>query len=132
MSQSLELKSEMETLATLASQMSDNPQLQNQLDLRVESLSRSIAHIEEMEAREAAKTTRMQALADKLTTAGKRIDDISAEVTSSTDEKRTFKDRLVAHLGSLDSDDHDAVLAQYDYLKGKGLTKKQIRLVLGI
>lgn len=133
MSQSSILREQMADLAEVAEQLDDNKELQAQIDRRIEALERTTKVIEAKEAREAEEKARRVKLADSRTDIAKRVQAVAADLGKDDGERQELK-RVIEGLSDNceDATCTKCPLCKFDYLKGKGLTKKQIRLVLGI
>lgn len=121
------LDKQMKDLAEVAALLDDNKTLQDQLDRRIAALGRTKAVIEAKEQREAEEAAMRLKLADAEDAVAKRIKEAVDHIGKSSDEKKQAKDVLES--ASLVNTD---VLDKFDYLRGKGLTVDQIKLVLGL
>lgn len=141
MSQSLELKSEidekrtfkerlveqMKDLAEVAAKLEDNKELQSQIDNRIEALSRTKAALEAQEQREQQETEMRRKLLTGEDPTAKRIQEVADLVGKNSDEKKHLASTLAAACCA-----NSDMLDKFDYLKGKALRADQIKLVLGL
>jgi len=126
------LQKQIEDLAEIAAQLSDTP-LRSQVDRRIQALDRTMKVLQMKKAREAEETARRLKLADSNTELAKRVKEVSDELGNDSDERLSLKRALEQCSDSCeDSACSSCTLCQFTYLKGKGMTKTQIRLVLGL
>ena len=127
MSRSSILQKQLDDLAEIALQLDDNKELQDQIDRRIEVLGRTMLTIKAMEDREAEQAAQLAKLNDANDEVAKRIDAATDDIGKDADEKihikQTLKQLSMADTKALDT---------FAYLKNKNMTKKQIKLVLGL
>lgn len=133
MSQSNTLRKQIEDLAEIATQLDDRAELQSQIDRRIQVLDRTMKVLKAKEDREEEEAARRLKLDDANTDLAKRVKQVSDDLGKDADERLSLKQALERFSDSCD----DAActrcaLCLFTYLKGKGLTKKQIKLVLGL
>lgn len=133
MSQSNAIRKQIEDLAEISAQLDDRPELQRKIDKRIQTLDRTAEMLKEMEVREAEEAARRVKLDDANTDLAKRVKEVSDYLAKDTGERLSLKRTLEQFSDNCeDATCARCALCQFTYLKGKGLTKKQIKLVLGL
>jgi chromosome segregation ATPase len=134
MKPSATIRKQMEDLAEVAALLADRPQLQSQIDRRIATLSRTLAVLEANDAREEEAEQRRAKMRDETSDLGKRIKAATDDIGKDDNEKQSIRKVIESMSDTCEDGKCDqCALCKYEYLKTKeGVTKRQIKLVLGL
>lgn len=124
-----QIKKQIDDINAILALTRDNPSLQVQLNRRIGSLTNTFVVVKAAEDRDADQLAETLRYEDELNPKTKKIKDVVDDLGSTLDAdgKLKLKEQIEQAANG-----NDVILEQYRYMKQKGLTKKQIRLVMGL